>query len=133
MKHLNYILTAALVIMLTSFKPVKQNPLFDDYPVYRGNDLGVNYSSAKTKFKVWAPKASKVKLRLYAAGAGGKAVQTENLEKGVSGTWTLSIDKNLKNKYYTFQVKQDDKWLLECADIYAKAVGINGHRGMVVD
>ena len=133
MKHLNYILTAAVVIMLTSFKPVKQNPLFDDYPVYRGNDLGVNYSSAKTKFKVWAPKASEVKLRLYAAGAGGKAVQTENLEKGAGGTWALSINKNLKNKYYTFQVKQDDKWLLECADIYAKAVGINGHRGMVVD
>jgi len=28
---------------------------------------------------------------------------------------------------------QDDKWLLESPDIYAKAVGVNGNRGMVVD
>ena len=43
------------------------------------------------------------------------------------------ISKDLKNKYYTFQVQQDGKWLAEAPDIYAKAVGVNGHRGMVVD
>src|SRR5471030_2789437 len=118
MKHLNYILTTAVIIMLTSFKPVKQTASFDDYPVYTGNDLGVNYTSAKTTFKVWAPKASEVKLRLFAEGAGGEAIEIENLEKGAEGTWMLSVNKNLKNRYYTFQVKQDDKWLLECPDIY---------------
>jgi len=119
--------------MLTSFKPVKQTASFDDYPVYDVNDLGVNYTPVKTTFKVWAPKATEVKLRLYAEGAGGEAVETNNLEKGADGTWAISLNKNLKNKFYTFQVKQDDKWLLECPDIYAKAVGVNGHRGMVVD
>jgi pullulanase len=133
MKHFNYILTTVVIIMLTSFKPVKQTASFDDYPVYTGNDLSVNYTPAKTTFKVWAPKASEVKLRLFAEGAGGEAVETNNLEKGSDGTWVISINKNLKNKFYTFQVKQDDKWLLECPDIYAKAVGVNGHRGMVVD
>jgi pullulanase len=53
--------------------------------------------------------------------------------KGVNGTWRAVINKDIKNKYYTFQIKQDGNWLLEAPDIYAKAVGINGHRGMVAD
>ncbi|RYY20872.1 MAG: type I pullulanase, partial [Sphingobacteriaceae bacterium] len=32
-----------------------------------------------------------------------------------------------------FQVNEGGKWLLEKPDIYAKAVGLNGQRGMVVD
>lgn len=119
--------------MLASFKPVWQTPSYDDYPVYTGHDLGVTYSPLKTIFKVWAPKASEVKLRLYAAGDGGEALQTINLGKTESGTWAITLKGDQKNKYYTFQVMQDGQWLLECPDIYAKAVGVNGHRGMVSD
>jgi len=118
--------------MLASFKPADKNP-FDSYPVYSGSDLGVKYSPLKTTFKVWAPKASEVKLRLYDAGEGGNAISTVDMAKGINGTWRAVISKNLKNKYYTFQIKQDGNWLLEAPDIYAKAVGINGHRGMVAD
>jgi pullulanase len=106
---------------------------FDKYPVYTGHDLGVKYSPLKTVFKVWAPKASQVKLRLYDAGDGGEAISTISMVKGVKGTWAAVINKDIKNKYYSFQVMQDDKWLLESPDIYAKAVGVNGNRGMVVD
>lgn len=106
---------------------------FYNYPVYTGKDLGVKYAPFKTAFKVWAPKASEVKLRLYDAGDGGEAFITVNMVKGNKGVWKIVIDKDIKNKYYTFQVKQEGKWLLECPDIYAKAVGVNGKRGMVVD
>jgi len=133
MKYYHLILTIVFITMLTSFTPVLQKDSFDDYPVYTGDDLGVNYSSLKTIFKVWAPKASEVKLRLYDAGNGGEAISTEDLTKSINGVWELTINKNLKNKYYTFQVMQDGKWLLERPDIYAKAVGVNGNRGMVVD
>ena len=109
----------------TTYKPEK-------YPVYNG-ELGVKYSAKKTQFKVWAPKASEVKLRLYDAGEGGSAVQEIDLDKKSSGTWAITIKHDLKNKYYTFQVLQDAKWSLEAPDIYARAVGVNGHRGMVVD
>ncbi len=77
--------------------------------------------------------ASEVKLRLYAAGNGGEAISTENMVKSSNGTWELVIKKNLESTYYTFQVLQDGKWLLECPDIYARAVGVNGMRGMVVN
>lgn len=77
--------------------------------------------------------ASEVKLRLYDAGNGGAAINTISMVKSINGTWLAVVDKNLKNKYYTFQVLQDGKWLLECPDIYAKAVGVNGTRGMIAD
>jgi pullulanase len=133
MKYLKIISTLVFIAMLISFKPVQKADLFDDYPIYTGHDLGVNYSPQKTVFKVWAPKASEVKLRLYDAGNGGEAINTTNLEKGNQGTWQVTINKDLKNKYYTFQIMQESKWLLECPDIYAKAVGVNGMRGMVAD
>src|SRR6202008_2631180 len=53
--------------------------------------------------------------------------------KSDAGTGSLSVNRDIKNSYYTFQVKQGDKWLTEGPDIYARAVGINGKRGMVVD
>jgi pullulanase len=133
MKYLNFISILVITTMLTSFKPLQQTDTFSDYPVYTGTDLGVNYSPAKTVFKVWAPGASEVKLRLYNAGDGGEAANTINLTKGINGTWVAVLKGNFKNKYYTFQVMQGGKWLLERSDIYAKAVGVNGNRGMVVD
>lgn len=108
------------------------NP-YASYPVYTGKDLGVKYSPQKTVFKVWAPMASEVKLRLYNAGNGGEAIKTIELEKNDNGTWSGSVNSDIKNQYYTFQVFQNGKWLREAPDIYAKAVGVNGARGMVVD
>jgi pullulanase len=104
-----------------------------NYPVYTGNDLGVHYFPEGTIFKVWAPNAEKVVLRLFAEGDGGEALKTINLEKQNLGAWQLVVPQNIKNQYYTFQLFQDGKWLLEKPDIYAKAVGVNGKRGMIVD
>jgi pullulanase len=127
------VIPAILFMTLTSLKPVQNTGGFTGYPVYNGNDLGVAYAPQKTVFKVWAPMASAVKLRLYDAGAGGNATATIDLDKAANGLWQIAVKKDIKNKYYTFQVMQDGKWLLEAPDIYARAVGVNGHRGMVVD
>src|SRR3954470_13266903 len=106
---------------------------FHDYPVYNGADLGVEYSASKTIFKVWAPKASEVKLRLYVAGEGGEPLTTIGMNKAAKGVWKTIIRGDIKNRYYTFQVCHEGGWLLERPDIYAKAVGVNGLRGMVID
>lgn len=134
MKYLKPILALTIIsVLLISFKPVQKIPSFDDHPVYTGTDLGVAYSRLKTVFKVWAPTASVVKLRLYAIGEGGKATQTIKLNKEIKGVWAITINKDLKNQYYTFQVYNNGRWLQERPDIYARAVGVNGKRGMVVD
>ncbi len=104
-----------------------------DYPNYLGNDLGVQYTPKATTFKIWAPKASQVTLRLYATGIGGQTLETIALKKEADGIWQTLISKDLKNTYYTFQAMQDGKLFLESPDIYAKAVGLNGKRGMVVN
>ena len=119
--------------MLFAFNPPAMTDLYKDYPVYTGKDLGVHYAAAGTTFKVWAPMASAVVLRLYKDGIGGEAISTHPLASGEQGTWQLTIDKNLKNLYYTFRVQQDGQWLQERPDSYAKAVGVNGLRGMVAD
>lgn len=134
MSAFKIILTNLVLLMtLSSFKPAQNTDPFANYPAYTGNDLGVSYSAKGTVFKVWAPMASAVKLRLYDAGNGGNPVNTIDLDKATNGVWQTTVKHDLKNKYYTFQIMQDGKWLLEAPDIYAKAVGVNGHRGMVVD
>jgi pullulanase len=133
MRYLNLLLIPFFIIMLTTMAGAQPANIYADYPIYSGSDLGVYYSPATTVFKVWAPKASEVKLRLFDAGDGGEPVSVINMEKGENGTWASAVAKDIKNKYYTFQVMQDGKWLNEAPDIYAKAVGVNGKRGMVVD
>ncbi|MFB9841198.1 type I pullulanase [Mucilaginibacter ginsenosidivorans] len=129
MKFPRIVLALFMVSVLsTSYKPQK-----NDYPVYNGNDLGVNWSPEQTVFKIWAPTAAAVKLRLYAAGDGGKPLQTINLSRAKDGVWETTVKENLKNQYYTFQASINGRWLKERPDIYAKAVGVNGQRGMVAD
>ncbi len=115
-----------------SQKTIK-NP-YQDYPVYRGTDLGVQYTPSATRFRVWAPGASQVLLRIYSSGDTGQAISKIPLRKSKQGTWQLTVDKDLKNRYYTFQVQEPSgNWLQESPDIYAKAVGVNGKRGMIVN
>jgi pullulanase len=106
---------------------------FDQYPTYSGTDLGMNWSADKTIFKLWSPAAQAVKLRLYSNGSTGKAIQTIDLQKKDNGVWEANLAGNQKGKYYTVQVQHGGKWLAETADAYAKAVGLNGKRGMILD
>lgn len=133
MKTLKCFSVLSICLMLISFKPLPANKSFTEDPLYNGKDLGVNYSLIKTAFKIWAPNVVAVKLRLYSAGNGGSPLRTINLTKKDQGIWETVVNQNLKNQYYTFQVNENGNWLLEKPDIYAKAVGVNGARGMVVD
>ena len=107
------------------------------YPIYNGNDLGVTYTPTSTTFKVWCPTASEVKLRLYSSGAAkpdnSDLLNTVNFQQQKDGVWSIVINGNLKGNFYTYQTKVEDKVMLEVPDIYAKSVGVNGKRGMVVD
>src|SRR5689334_22834459 len=112
MRYLKIILALTCIsILSTSYKPANRTKPGDDYPVYTGNDLGVSWSSEKTVFKVWAPTATAMKLRLYAAGEGGKPLQTFNLTKAQQGVWELTVNQDLKNQYYAFQTRLNGRWL----------------------
>jgi len=106
---------------------------FEDYPTYAGSDLGLRYSPERAIFKIWSPPASKARVKLYERGVGGTPLVTQLMKKGQSSTWTAIFEEDLAGKFYAFQVFIGGKWLNEVPDPYAKAVGLNGKRGMVAD
>lgn len=106
---------------------------FDKYPCYYGNDLELVYTPEQSVFTLWAPTAENVRLNLYASGEGGEREEQLEMNKSDDGTWRISIDRDLKGKFYTFQIEKDGNWLDETPGIWAKAVGINGDRAAVID
>lgn len=106
--------------------------LFDSKYFYNGEDLGVTLQKNNTKFVIWAPTAEKVTLNLYSEGSGDNLIKSVDLKNDVNGTWNLTIPENLENKYYTYTVKTTEG-SNEVVDLYAKGVGINGERGMILD
>ena len=117
-------------------KPVVPTKIFDsEYFVenytYDGNDLGAVINGDNTTFKVWAPTASKVMLNLFEAGNGVDAYKTVDMVKGEKGVWSYT-EKCGHGTYYTYTVTTS-VGTQEAVDPYAKATGVNGNRGMVVD
>lgn len=98
---------------------------------YSGSDLGALVKGDNTSFKVWAPTAEKVVLNLYADGSEGEAYLSCDMTSQNHGVWELSV-KCSHGTYYTYSVTTASG-TEEAVDPYAKAVGINGLRGMVVD
>lgn len=113
----------------------KTTPLsvYDQYPAYNGADLGMNWSVRQSTFKLWSPAAEEVRMQVYKHGDGGTALQVISLKKQKQGVWQTTLDGDQKGLYYTVQIKMAGAWLAETPDPYAKAVGVNGQRGMIVD
>ena len=89
----------------------------------------VNYTPEKTQFVLFAPNdAKRVTLRLYRDGQGGKAVKTIKMQRTANEQWQADVRGNLMGQFYTFDVG-----LGECPGVFAKAVGVNGKRGAIVD
>jgi pullulanase len=103
------------------------------YPVYQGNDLGLTYSPEKSSFKIWSPTADAASIIFYASPLGKDQIERVPMSKSENGTWSITINKNLKGQYYVFQVLVNNNWLAEVPDPYAKAVGTDGKRAVVVD
>jgi pullulanase len=55
------------------------------------------------------------------------------MKKDLNGTWVAKVAGDIKGKFYVFKVQINGKWMNEVPDPYAKAVGVNGKRPMVVD
>ncbi len=132
-KTLGIIMIAATLQTICGCRPVAEKETTDGYPVYHGNDLGVSYSPEKTMIRVWAPSAGEIKVRIYDQGHGDKLLETHTMKHDMDGTWILILKGDRKNQYYTLQARVGNTWMKETPDMYAKAVGVNGNRGMIVD
>ena len=86
----------------------------------------VSYSPRQTTFKLNAPK--KPTLRIYEAGRGGNAIKKIKMKQTAENVWEATVSGDLKGKFYTFDIGRG-----ETLGVFAKAVGINGHRGAIID
>lgn len=93
----------------------------------------ITYTKRGTTFTLVAQKAQSVNLNIYAEGIGGKPVKTVAMRKGEKGVWKAVVKGDLKGRFYTFNVKQDGKMLGETPGLFAKAVGVNGKRGAIIN
>ena len=82
---------------------------------------------------MWAPTAEAAQLKLYKSASDQEAFMTVDMKLGKDGLWKAVVREDLKGSFYTFQVKNNGQWLSETAGIAAKAVGVNGWRGAVID
>ena len=91
------------------------------------------YLGDKTEFAVWSPDAEAAELRLYNDAKDETAFMIVQMTKDSEGIWNATVGQDVKGSFYTFSVKMNGEWLPETAGIGAKAVGVNGWRGAVVD
>ncbi len=98
---------------------------------YDGDDLGAVIGEDGTTFKVWAPSALSVRLNLFEAGNDCDAYETVEMTRGGQGVWSATAACG-HGTYYTYTV-ETTAGVNEAVDPYAKAAGVNGNRGMVVD
>ena len=129
MKKLQLLLTVLIAYHLSLVTSLAQDFKFDE----------VTYTPQQTTFRLFAPAdAKKVVVRIYKDGQGGKALKTikmiqiatphsdQRSEK--DGLWTATAAGDLMDKFYTFDMGRG-----ECPGVFAKAVGVNGKRGAIID
>ncbi|MDE5887597.1 MAG: type I pullulanase [Muribaculaceae bacterium] len=107
---------------------------FFNYPTYNGDDLELTVDQTGTHFRLWSPKAQEVMLNLYDNGHTGNPYKEVKMTLDhKTGVWSANEPEKLYGKFYTFKVKQNDKWLQETPGVWAKAVGVNGNRAAIID
>ena len=94
--------------------------------------LGAFCSADGTLFRLWAPTAGEVTLRLYSVGDGAAPEQVLPMQPKGKGIWEYETRENLDGTYYDYAVTTEDG-IYETADPYGTACGINGIRSTVLD
>ena len=129
--------------IVVSYSKLYNNPRFSQYYEYDGNDLGVTYAKDKTTFKLWAPTAGNVTLKIYNTGTtkgddpekgghGSSLFTSYKMNFLEHGVWAATLDGDLNGKYYNYVV-YNSAGINEVVDPYAHACGANGKRGMILD
>jgi pullulanase len=109
---------------------VIRTPEFDEQYYYDGGDLGVTLEGGRTAFKVWAPTATKVKVKI--TGHDRKSTHQYDMLRGDKGVWSLSLPENKEGCFYTYLTCVNLNWE-EAVDPYAKSVSLNSEWGAIVD
>ena len=117
------LLLAGLLTVLAAKPAMSQDFDFDE----------MTYKPEVTTFKLFAPATAKgVKVRIYKDGQGGKPLKTVTMKASSPGqegaVWTAAVKGDLMGRFYTFDTGHG-----ETPGVFAKAVGVNGRRGAIIN
>ena len=111
----------------------------------------MTYTPQKTTFKLFAPKDMKrVQLTIHDQDvicSDPTKDKSYKMKYDKDGIWKVEVKGDLKGKYYTFNVADHTRWGMGCIPIpfpyktffgrtpgvFAKAVGVNGKCGAIID
>ena len=106
-----------------------------DACIYDGNDLGAVWAAESTHFKLWAPMASAVELVLALPGRGEEGFENAQIipmQVYKNGVWAHEVMGDINAYRYLFAVTNNGVRKTS-VDPYAKAVGVNGTIGVVLN
>lgn len=124
--------------------PIPKNPAIEltklyDSPefiakyTYSGNDLGITYTKASTKLRVWAPTAKAVNVVTYkefdAPSSSGVLTKMTYDRKG---TWVATLKGDQNGTVFNYRVSVNNT-VNEAVDPYVRATTVNGTRGVIVN
>ena len=143
-----YIIIFAAIILMTTTSLAQ--PAIPSVEKFHFDEI--TYTPEKTTFKLFAPKSMKrVILRIYEDGQDKGNLDPSDKEYKMKydkeGVWEIEVKGDLKGKYYTFNVADHTRWGMGCVPVpfpyntfygftpgvFAKAVGVNGQRGAIID
>lgn len=115
---------------MTPHHPIEERiPYLEDH-AYTGNDLGLTYSKEKSLFKVWSPLAKQVYINIYETNESETPLYKRKMSL-IDNCWTITFNEDLNGCFYTYSFIHDGDEV-ESADIYSKAVGLNGNRSAII-
>ncbi len=116
---------------LTCFLSFEKLPLckeFDEHFSYDGNDLGSQYTKSYTTFKVWAPVATSVTLKLKKEDN----ILLFPMQRRKRGVFFTRVYRDLELYEYTYLIGNNDVTIETC-DPYAYASTSNQRSSIIVD
>ena len=100
-------------------KPVLAPEIIEENYV-TDEELGAFYSLEQTTFKLWAPSASAVKLKLYKESFAEEPYQVIPLSRQEQGVWKVEVDQDLAGQFYRYELINGQ--IQEALDPYAKSM-----------
>jgi len=109
------------------------SPEFESKYTYSGTDLGVSLHPEAVFFRLWAPTAQEVTLRIFMSGTpnADDLVNTVSMRCDINGTWIASVCTDYLDHYYDYLVTAEGI-TRACCDPYARTTGVNGQRAMIL-
>lgn len=100
---------------------------------YDGDDLGARCMVGLTTINLWSPVADEVTINFFKDGnPETRPYWTSPMRRDQHGVWRWSLPENMHGTYYDFTLLIDGEKHF-AVDPYAKSVGANGRRGLLID